>query len=226
MARWAGRQVRSAMTNASSRFPAARLRASGEATCGSPAHRPGRAPARPARPAWPPELNLGGASRRARRRSRSRAALLRMVCSQERTELRPSKPGRPRQARSSASCSGVFGVVHRAEHAVAVGLQLGPGRPDLRPRALSPSWGPFEQGPLRPALLPGLQVFPHPSPLRRALPVSLRGHQSVNVGSAPSSARARPFGSSQSSDLPNRSGRAARRPRRGTPFPGCQKMNR
>ena len=46
---------------------------------------------------------LTGSSRRDRCLMMSTAALLAMEYSQDRTELRPSKPARPRQARSSAS---------------------------------------------------------------------------------------------------------------------------
>ena len=46
-----------------------------------------------------------GSSRRDARRVMSRAVLVAMAYSQERTELRPSNPGRFRQARSSAFCT-------------------------------------------------------------------------------------------------------------------------
>ena len=45
---------------------------------------------------------------------------------QVRTELRPSKRGRPRQARRKRVLDGVLGVVHRSQHAVAVPVELGP----------------------------------------------------------------------------------------------------
>ena len=48
---------------------------------------------------------LTGSSRRDLCRVTSSAVLVAMEYSQERTELRPSNPPSPRQARSSASCS-------------------------------------------------------------------------------------------------------------------------
>lgn len=85
-----------------------------------------------------------------------------------------------------------------------MGVQLGPVGPDqFAERALVAVLGQLEQGPLRPGLLTGLHVPAHPSPLRRAPSPLPPGRQSVNVGSAPCSTRARPLGSSQSSDLPN-----------------------
>ena len=67
-----------------------------------------------------------GSSRRDRCLVMSREALVTMEYSHERTELRPSNPASPRHARSSASCDGVLGVLHRAEHPVRVGPQLSP----------------------------------------------------------------------------------------------------
>ena len=64
-----------------------------------------------------------GSTRLGRRSIARRQALVAIVYSQERSELRPSKRGSARQARSSASCSGVLGIVHRAEHAIAMSVQ-------------------------------------------------------------------------------------------------------
>ena len=50
-------------------------------------------------------------------------ALVAIRYSHERSELRPSKRGRPAPGAQQGVLQGVLGVVDRAEHAVAVGVQ-------------------------------------------------------------------------------------------------------